>query len=107
MLKLREAAGENIGCNFDPSHFWWQGIDPIAAVRFLGPQGAIFHVHAKDTRIDSINSGINGNLDVKSYGEIAARSVGIPFGGLRSRSRLVERFRDEPSHGRLRLGAFH
>jgi len=74
VLKLRDAAGENIGCNFDPSHFWWQGIDPIAAVRNLGPAGAIFHVHAKDTRIDPINSGINGNLDVKSYGEISARS---------------------------------
>jgi len=74
VLKLRSAAGENIGCNFDPSHFWWQGIDPIAAVRNLGPTGAIFHVHAKDTRIDPINSGINGNLDVKSYGEIGARS---------------------------------
>jgi sugar phosphate isomerase/epimerase len=74
VIKLREAAGENIGANFDPSHFWWQGIDPLAAVRYLGDQEAIFHVHAKDTRIDPINSGINGNLDVKSYGEIAQRS---------------------------------
>lgn len=74
VIKLREAAGENIGCNFDPSHFWWQGIDPLAAVRYLGPLGAIFHVHAKDTRIDPINSGINGNLDVKSYGAILERS---------------------------------
>jgi sugar phosphate isomerase/epimerase len=74
VLKLREAAGEQIGCNFDPSHFWWQGIDPIAAVRVLGPAGAIFHVHAKDTRIDPANSAVNGNLDVKSYGDILKRS---------------------------------
>ena len=74
VIKLREAAGEQIGCNFDPSHFWWQGIDPLAAVRYLAQHGAIFHVHAKDTRIDTINSGINGNLDVKSYGDIAGRS---------------------------------
>ncbi len=74
ILKLREAAGAQIGANFDPSHFWWQGIDPIAAVRFLGEAGAIFHVHAKDTRVDPINSGINGNLDVKGYGEILQRS---------------------------------
>ncbi|MDE2127136.1 MAG: sugar phosphate isomerase/epimerase [Armatimonadetes bacterium] len=74
VIKLRDAAGEQIGCNFDPSHFWWQGIDPLAAVRYLGKHGAIFHVHAKDTRIDPINSGINGNLDVKSYGDIATRS---------------------------------
>lgn len=74
VIKLREAAGEQIGCNFDPSHFWWQGIEPIAAARYLGSKGAIFHVHAKDTRIDPINSAVNGNLDVKSYGAIGERS---------------------------------
>ena len=74
VLKLRKAAGEQIGANFDPSHFWWQGIDPIAAARALGEAGAIFHVHAKDTRIDPYNSGINGNLDTKSYGDILHRS---------------------------------
>src|SRR5215472_9794548 len=47
MLKLRSIAGPNVGCNFDPSHLFWQQIDPIAAVRILGD--AIFHVHAKDT----------------------------------------------------------
>ena len=74
LMKLRKAAGDNIGANFDPSHFWWQGIDPLAAVRYLGSQDAIFHVHAKDTRIDPINSGVNGNLDTKSYSNIAERS---------------------------------
>ncbi|HEY3329993.1 MAG TPA: sugar phosphate isomerase/epimerase [Capsulimonadaceae bacterium] len=74
LLKLRKLAGDNIGCNFDPSHFWWQGIDPIAAARALGAAGAIYHVHAKDTRIDPYNSGINGNLDTKSYGDILNRS---------------------------------
>ena len=73
-LKLRKAAGQNIGVNFDPSHFWWQGIDPIAATRNLGEAGAIFHVHAKDTKIDAINSAVNGNLDIKSYGDILHRS---------------------------------
>ena len=74
ILRLRDAAGRQIGANFDPSHFWWQGIDPIAAVRKLGEADAVFHVHAKDTRIDSINSGINGNLDTKSYGDELHRS---------------------------------
>ena len=36
MLKLRDAAGKAIGCNLDPSHLWWQGIDPVAAVKILG-----------------------------------------------------------------------
>ncbi|MDR3710491.1 MAG: sugar phosphate isomerase/epimerase [Capsulimonadaceae bacterium] len=74
VLKLRKAAGDYIGANFDPSHFWWQGIDPIAAARALGEAGAIFHVHAKDTKIDPYNSGVNGNLDNKSYGDILHRS---------------------------------
>jgi sugar phosphate isomerase/epimerase len=77
LLRLRNgvgADGEWIGANFDPSHLWWQGIDPIAAVRELGAEGALFHVHAKDTRIDPYNSGRNGNLDTKSYGDILNRS---------------------------------
>ncbi len=77
LLKLRHGVGANgewIGANFDPSHLWWQGIDPIAAARELGAAGALFHVHAKDTRIDPYNSGLNGNLDTKSYGDILARS---------------------------------
>ncbi|MCU0315070.1 MAG: sugar phosphate isomerase/epimerase [Fimbriimonadaceae bacterium] len=77
LLKLRNGIGRNgdaIGANFDPSHLWWQGIDPIAAVRELGDEGALYHVHAKDTRIDPYNSGRNGNLDTKSYGDIPKRS---------------------------------
>lgn len=74
LLKLRNACGDSIGANFDPSHLWWQGIDPIAAVRQLGKEGALYHVHAKDTRIDPYNSALNGNLDAKSYGDILNRS---------------------------------
>jgi sugar phosphate isomerase/epimerase len=74
LLKLRNAVGSRIGANFDPSHLWWQGIDPIAAVRELGREGALFHVHAKDTRIDPYNCGRNGNLDTKSYGDVLQRS---------------------------------
>jgi sugar phosphate isomerase/epimerase len=74
LLRLRKAVGPRIGANFDPSHLWWQGIDPIAAVRQLGAEGALFHVHAKDTRIDPYTSALNGNLDHKSYGDIAGRS---------------------------------
>jgi sugar phosphate isomerase/epimerase len=74
LLKLRNAVGDAIGANFDPSHLWWQGIDPIAAIRELGAEGALYHVHAKDTKIDPYNSGRNGNLDTKSYGDILQRS---------------------------------
>jgi sugar phosphate isomerase/epimerase len=74
LLKLRGLAGDNIGANFDPSHFFWQGIDPVEAARVLGEAGVIYHVHAKDTGIDATNTRINGCLDAKSYGELARRS---------------------------------
>jgi sugar phosphate isomerase/epimerase len=74
VLKLRAVAGDNVGANFDPSHFFWQGIDPVEAARVLGEAGAVFHAHAKDTGIDARNTAVNGTLDVKSYGDLARRS---------------------------------
>ena len=74
VLRLREAAGPEIGANFDPSHFIWQGIDPLVAVRTLGKAGAIFHVHAKDVYLDRSNISVNGVLDTKHYGRFAERS---------------------------------
>lgn len=51
LLKLREAVGDTVGANFDPSHLLWMGADPVTAIGAL--TGAIHHVHAKDTRIES------------------------------------------------------
>jgi sugar phosphate isomerase/epimerase len=65
MLRLRAMAGPSVGCNFDPSHLFWQNIDPIAAVRILGD--AIFHVHAKDTQLYPANLPRTGVLDTKPY----------------------------------------
>jgi sugar phosphate isomerase/epimerase len=74
IVRLRKAAGKQLGANLDPSHFFWQGIDPVEAARFLGEHECIFHVHAKDCAIDPRNSRITGNLDIKSYGDIKHRS---------------------------------
>lgn len=52
LLRLREAAGSLVGANMDPSHLMWMGADPIECVRALG--GAIYHVHAKDTKIEAL-----------------------------------------------------
>jgi sugar phosphate isomerase/epimerase len=65
MLRLRSIAGPNVGCNFDPSHLFWQNIDPVAAVRVL--QDSIFHVHAKDTQMYASNLPRTGVLDTKPY----------------------------------------
>ena len=67
MLKLRSIAGPQIGANLDPSHLFWQGIDPIAAIRVLGD--AIHYVHAKDTQLFAANLPTTGVLDTKPYTE--------------------------------------
>ena len=72
LLRLRAAVGDVIGANFDPSHLIWQGMDVVAAIREL--KGAIYHVHAKDTKIDKYNTARNGVLDVKHYGDELERS---------------------------------
>lgn len=72
LLRLRKACGSVIGANFDPSHFFWQGIDPIQAVRAL--EGAIHHVHAKDTGLYPVNARVNGYLDTKHYSDEKNRS---------------------------------
>ena len=72
LLCLRKEAGDNIGANFDPSHLFWQGMDPIESVRAL--QGAIYHVHAKDCKVYAQNSLVNGVLDTKPYSDEINRS---------------------------------
>ncbi|MEG1505416.1 MAG: sugar phosphate isomerase/epimerase [Lachnospiraceae bacterium] len=72
MLKLRDAVGDNLGCNFDPSHFIWQGANPSVVIRALGK--AIFHCHAKDVFINHEIVEKNGMLDPKPYSEFFTRS---------------------------------
>jgi sugar phosphate isomerase/epimerase len=72
MLRLRAECGDAIGTNFDPSHLFWQGIDPALAIRAM--TGAIFHVHAKDTTLQRANIAVNGVLDTGSYRNLAERS---------------------------------
>lgn len=72
MIRLRQAVGKEIGANFDPSHMFWQGIDPCAAIRELGD--CIFHFHAKDTTIDSRKVELDGVVDPKSYSNLQSRS---------------------------------
>jgi sugar phosphate isomerase/epimerase len=72
LLRLREAVGPVLGCNFDPSHLFWNGVDVPAAIRKLGE--AIFHVHGKDCYVDPLNVSINGCNDGKPYDQIPQRA---------------------------------
>lgn len=72
LLRLRAAVGDAIGSNFDPSHLIWQGIDIPEAILML--HEAIFHIHAKDTRVFTRNVRRNGNLDAKHYADVEHRA---------------------------------
>ncbi|MDQ4491966.1 sugar phosphate isomerase/epimerase [Sinomonas sp. ASV486] len=73
MLRLRDAVGEDVvGANLDPSHLMWMGADILAVVQALG--SAIFHVHAKDARVERRNADVNGILDTLPPSRAAARS---------------------------------
>lgn len=70
--RLRSAVGETAGVNFDPSHLMWMGADPLQAIAAL--DGAIYHVHAKDTRIDPVIAGLNGRIEFKTNDRAAERA---------------------------------
>ncbi len=72
LLRMREAVGPVLGCNLDPSHLFWNGVDVPTAIRKLGP--AIFHMHAKDCAVDAANVAVNGCNDPKPYSEIPVRA---------------------------------
>jgi len=65
LLRMRDAVGPMIGANVDPSHMFWQQMDPLAVVRALGP--AVFHVHLKDTAIVPDEVVLAGVLDSRPF----------------------------------------
>lgn len=72
MRRLRDSVGEVVGVNIDPSHLFWQGMDPCAVIEELSD--CIFHFHAKDSAILPGNAGRNGVLDPKGYENMKKRS---------------------------------
>jgi sugar phosphate isomerase/epimerase len=63
-----------LGANLDPSHFFWQGIDPVLAARELGEAGLLFYVHAKDTELDRHEGPRHGYLDARPYDDLKRRA---------------------------------
>ena len=64
-VRLREVVGETIGMNYDPSHMWWQGIDPIVFIEKAGP--AIYTCHVKDVAIDEQQVALHGVASSEEY----------------------------------------
>ena len=61
-----EIPSPHFGLNFDPSHLIWQQIDYLAPLAEF--KDRIFHVHAKDARIDPPRSTSTGSCPIPSSG---------------------------------------
>ena len=72
LLRMRDAVGPILGANLDPSHLFWQQMDPLAVIRALG--SAVHHVHLKDTRIDPDQVALAGVLDQRRFDDPAQRA---------------------------------
>lgn len=83
LLRMREAVGPVLGMNLDPSHLFWQQMDPLAIVRLYGD--LVYHVHLKDTQLVPDQVALAGVLDGRSFDDPAQRAwtfrtVGIGHG---------------------------
>jgi len=72
LLRMRDAAGPVIGANLDPSHLFWQQMDPLAVIAAIGP--AISHVHLKDTALQADRVALAGVLDTTSFDDARERA---------------------------------
>ena len=72
LMRLRNAVGDTLGANLDPSHLLWQGCDIVEVINYL--KDAIYYFHAKDTMICAHNAAVNGVLDTKSFNREKERS---------------------------------
>ncbi|HEY5628429.1 MAG TPA: sugar phosphate isomerase/epimerase, partial [Candidatus Limnocylindrales bacterium] len=83
LLRMREEVGPVIGANLDPSHLFWQQMDPLAVIRTL--REAVYHVHLKDTQPVPDQLALAGVLDGRSFARPEERAwnfrtVGVGHG---------------------------
>ena len=88
MVRLAEEINAtHVGAEMDPSHLFWQGIDPVAALNSLG--SLVYNAAAKDTRINEA-AKINGVLDDR-FGRVLPTDSGVvSLGGKYTLSRWPE-----------------
>ena len=103
--RLREIGGETLGVNFDPSHLFWQGMDPLVCVRALGD--AIFHVHAKDTWLDAAEYRHQWRPRHQAVHRRDSPLVVLPHGWLRAWPGVLALPDERAAAGRLRRRHLH
>jgi sugar phosphate isomerase/epimerase len=75
---VTEINATHVGAEMDPSHLFWQGIDPVAAIEHLGD--LVYHAAAKDTRINEQNCRVYGVLDDR-FRRVPAEENPLGLGG--------------------------
>jgi sugar phosphate isomerase/epimerase len=79
LKRLVEKVGAtHVGAEMDPSHLFWQGMDPVAAVRYLG--ALVVHAAAKDVRINEDHASIYGVLDER-FRRLSSEEDRVNLGG--------------------------
>ena len=72
LLKLHNAVGDGIACNFDPSHLIWHGdVDVYEVILALGK--LIKHAHGKDVYVNRPHVRVNGILTSNDFKDYAHR----------------------------------
>jgi sugar phosphate isomerase/epimerase len=90
----------HVGAEMDPSHLFWQGMDPLAVIEYLGD--LIYNAAAKDVRINPA-ARINGVLDDR-FGRVAPDDPGaVGLGG----KYTVSRWPSESSWDFVAVGRGH
>jgi sugar phosphate isomerase/epimerase len=95
-----EINATHVGAEMDPSHLFWQGIDPVLAVRSLGD--LVYNAAAKDTRINAA-AKINGVLDNRHGYVDPSEDGALLLGGKYTLSRWPE----NPSWDFVAVGRGH
>lgn len=73
-----EINATHVGAEMDPSHLFWQGIDPVAAIEYLAD--LVYHAAAKDTRVNEQNCRVYGVLDDR-FQRVRADQDPLSIGG--------------------------
>jgi sugar phosphate isomerase/epimerase len=90
----------HVGAEMDPSHLFWQGMDPLAVIDYLGD--LVYNAAAKDVRINPA-ARVNGVLDDR-FGRVAPGDPGaVGLGG----KYTVSRWPTESSWDFVAVGRGH
>lgn len=97
---VTETGATNLGAEMDPSHLFWQGIDPVAAIEHLGE--LVLHAAAKDTKIYDENMRVYGVLDDR-HQRVPADEDPLNIGG----PNTLNRWPEDPAWAFVAVGRGH